>query len=71
MKYFTYFFIFHSFYIINAKKSEEITAPKYFALLEDMKDTYNVTWTNLKNLNERLNDHFRMTKKNRLSNAKR
>ena len=35
-----------------------------------MKDSYNVTWTNLKFLNERLNDHFRMTKKNRLSNAK-
>ena len=55
----------------HSKSERIITTPNYLSLLEDMKNEYNVTWTNIHNLNGRLNDHFRMLKKNRLSNAKR
>ena len=47
------------------------TAPKFFALLESMKDKYNETWEGGKDLNSRLNTHFRTTKENRINNAKR
>ena len=65
--------IFHSCTHIVAKKSDfpAPTAPKYFELLESMKTTYNETWENVKNLNARLNTHFRVTKQNRIENAKR
>ena len=61
MKFVILFLIFHSFSIVIAKKSAspKPTAPKYFALLESMKKTYNETYGNVRNLNERLNTHFR------------
>ena len=73
MKFVILFLIFHSFSIVIAKKSAspKPTAPKYFALLESMKKTYNETYGNVRNLNERLNTHFRATKLNRIENAKR
>ena len=73
MKFVILFLIFHRFSIVVAKKSDspKLTAPKYFALLENMKKTYNKTYENVRNSNERLNTHCRATKLNRIENAKR
>ena len=55
----------------HSKSERFIKTPDYLFLLENMKEEYNTTWTNIYNLNERLNDHFRMFKVTSLSNAKR
>ena len=50
----------------HSKSERIIKTPDYLFLLENMKEEYNTTWTNIYNLNERLNENFRMFKKNSL-----
>ena len=55
----------------HSKSERILKTPDYLFLLENIKEEYNTTWTNIYNLNERLNDHFRMFKVTSISNAKR